>query len=221
MAAPLEPKGLIRRAREVVSSVLLGHAGRDTTLGEVTLDELGLGHPERNPYVPSPWWYVRASLPRERVRLTDVFVDFGSGKGRVVLEAARRYPFARVIGIELSDELNEVSRALIASHRGKLASRDVEIVTADATLWQIPDDMTFAYLYNPFTGEVFRRVLENIVASYDRAPRELTLLYVQPKHEAAVRATGRFRFVRRKRLTRLVAPFEVVEFRTVPPPTAT
>ena len=40
---------------------------------------------------------------------TDVFVDYGCGKGRVVVLAARR-KFQRVIGVELSAELADAAR---------------------------------------------------------------------------------------------------------------
>jgi hypothetical protein len=97
-----------------------------------------------------------------------------------------------VLGVELSEELNRVGRELIAGNRTRLACPVVELVTADATKWQVPDDVTYVYLYNPFTGEVFQQVIENVIASYDRLPRALTVLYVQPSHERALLDTGRF-----------------------------
>ncbi len=55
-------------------------------------------HPDRVWYQASGWTYLRRVLPPREVGAGDVFLDMGSGKGRVLLQAAQRYPFARVIG---------------------------------------------------------------------------------------------------------------------------
>jgi hypothetical protein len=59
--------------------------------------------------------------------------------------------------------------------------------------------MTVAYMYNPFKGEVFRKVMANIVASLDRRPREVRLVYLLPSMDTLVQETGRFKAVRRER----------------------
>src|SRR3712207_4322280 len=80
--------------------------------------------------------------------------------------------------------------------RDKLATKDVEIVTGDALAYEIPDDVTVLYLYNPFTGETFQKVLDNVVASLERAPRRLRVIYRRPTEHDRVMATGRARQVR-------------------------
>jgi SAM-dependent methyltransferase len=165
---------------------------------------LGLQSPGRVSYSPSPWWILQWLLPRSEVEASDVFVEFGCGKGRVVLDAAKRYPFRRVVGVEVDPNLSEVARHLIERERGHLRCRDVRIETLDATEYVIPDDMTYAYLYNPFYGETFERVCANLIASLDRAPRTLRVIYLHPAHHDTLTATGRFRLVRLVHTTRLV-----------------
>ena len=60
----------------------------------------------------------------------DVFIDFGCGNGRVVYQLAR-YSFARVIGVEISEKLEAISRENIERARPQLRSREVSIVNAD------------------------------------------------------------------------------------------
>jgi hypothetical protein len=91
------------------------------------------------------------------VGASDVFVEFGCGKGRVVLDAARRYRFRRVIGVELSPDLSAVARRVVASENGNPRCHDVRIETADATAFEIPDDMTYAYFYTRSTARSSRR----------------------------------------------------------------
>jgi len=55
-------------------------------------------------FVPTPTAIVDAMLKLARVTPTDVIYDLGSGDGRIVITAARRYG-ARAIGIEIDPEL--------------------------------------------------------------------------------------------------------------------
>ena len=57
-------------------------------------------------YVPTPDAVVRAMLDLARVTAEDVVYDLGSGDGRIVIEAARKYG-AHAVGIELDPELNK------------------------------------------------------------------------------------------------------------------
>lgn len=57
-------------------------------------------------YVPTPDAVVGAMLDIAGVTAADVVYDLGSGDGRIVIEAARKYG-ARAVGIELDPELNK------------------------------------------------------------------------------------------------------------------
>lgn len=126
----------------------------------------------------------------------DVFVDLGCGKGRIVLAAAM-HPFKRIVGVEIADELAAVARENVERNRERLRCQEIEIVTHDISDYSIPDDATVLYLYNPFKGEVFKKALANIVASLDRNPRPLTLVYLLPWGDEMVRESGRFDVARR------------------------
>jgi len=61
-------------------------------------------------YVPTPPAVVEAMLDLAAVKPTDVVYDLGSGDGRIVITAARKYG-ARGVGIELDPALVEQARA--------------------------------------------------------------------------------------------------------------
>jgi hypothetical protein len=63
-----------------------------------------------------------------------------------------------------------VARLNIERNRHRLKCQDVEIVTADATKYEIPNDLTIAYFFSPFTGEAFERVIDNLVESPNVLP---------------------------------------------------
>ena len=62
------------------------------------------------PYVPTPWVIVDAMLGLAEIRADDVVYDLGSGDGRLVITAARRFG-SRGVGIELQPELVELANA--------------------------------------------------------------------------------------------------------------
>jgi hypothetical protein len=171
------------------------------TASEARLEDYGLEDPERIRYVATGRFVVPRVLRRIRVGKDDVFIDFGSGKGRVVYQAAR-FPFKRVIGVELAEELNRIARHNIDQNRDRLACRAVELVTADAVTYQVPDDVTVAYFYHPFEGRIFARVIANLVASLDRNPRQLRVIYVYPKSADQLLKTGRFELERKMKAPR-------------------
>ena len=147
--------------------------------------------------MPSPWWTLPRALRFLGVSDRDTFVDFGCGKGRVVHQAAKR-PFRRVIGVEISPALAEIARANLATRRHQHRCPNVEIVVADAKEFRVPDDLTIAYFWHPFTGETLEAVLRGIVDSIDRHPRPVRLIYLG-HHRAEVLATGRFRLLKEHR----------------------
>jgi SAM-dependent methyltransferase len=155
-------------------------------------------HPDRLLYVASAWNVLPRALRFLGVSESDVFVDFGCGKGRVVHQAAQR-PFRRVIGVEISPALAEIARANLAARRHQHRCRQVEIVVSDAMQFPIPDDLTIGYLFHSFRGEVLDAVLRGIVESIDRQPRRVRLIYVHPIHSEQVLETGRFRLLKEQR----------------------
>jgi cyclopropane fatty-acyl-phospholipid synthase-like methyltransferase len=65
---------------------------------------------EEIPFVPTPLEVVDRMLEMAEVKSKDVIYDLGSGDGRIVIRAAKKYG-ARGVGIEMDSELIELSRA--------------------------------------------------------------------------------------------------------------
>lgn len=140
---------------------------------------------------PSHRLALWATLPRSTVTADDVLLDLGSGKGRIVLQAARRYPLRRVVGIEHSPELTSVARFNLEATRTRLRCQDVELIVADVAGATIPSDVTLAYLYNPFAGRVFDCVVDRLSEMVQRRGRSLRIVYVNPvEHERLIRRRG-------------------------------
>lgn len=171
-------------------------------LRPVRLSEFGLGHEHRVDHLPSFRNTLSCILPRSEIGPDDVFIDFGSGMGCVVVMAATRYPFKRVIGVEISTELQDVARRNVERNRKRFRSQHIELVTADVLDFVLPDDVTVVYLYNPFTGPVFDKVVRELERSLERSPREMRVIYLNPAEEERLLAPGFMQLVRSARISR-------------------
>src|SRR5712691_11782056 len=100
------------------------------------------------PYVPTPWVIVDEMLKLADIRGDDVVYDLGSGDGRLVIAAAKRFG-ARGVGVELQTELVEMAR--IGAKREAVADR-VKFVQGDLFEADIKDaSVVMLYLLPRFT----------------------------------------------------------------------
>jgi precorrin-6B methylase 2 len=171
--------------------------------GVVALEGLGIAGLERKDYRPAPWFTLRRAVPVASVGPEDVFIDFGSGMGRVVYQAAAYYPFKRVIGVELSAQLREIAQNNIQRNRARLRCKDIQLVNSDVLDYKIPDDVTVAFFFNPFSGQTFSTVIQHLLESVARNPRIVRIVYSNPAEDSQLIATGQVRLVKRVRSPRL------------------
>jgi SAM-dependent methyltransferase len=137
---------------------------------------LGIENPDSVDYVPTPYAAIYSMLGRMPFAPSkSVFLDLGCGKGRAVAVAAT-FPFERIIGIELSEQLAELAEANIASLRHRRA-KQIEIHHMDATAYEVPPEVNVIYFFNPFIGKDLRKVVSNIHRSYVNAPRPLFIIF--------------------------------------------
>lgn len=158
-----------------------------STGGMVDLSTLNIGSENWTDgvrYQPTAPGLFKSVIAASNIRPEDfVFVDFGSGKGRVVLLAALQ-PFKRVIGVEFSPDLNRIALENVGKHRARHPSCcPVDLVCQDASEFAIPDEPVVLYFYNPFGKRVFSRVATNIAASIEGKPRRVVVLYINPFHK--------------------------------------
>lgn len=143
---------------------------------------LGINNPECNWYIPISYPSFKSVMKHIKIeRGQDVFIDYGAGKGRAVLLAST-FPFKRVIGVELVPELAAIARENLRKASKRLRCQQVEIVTADAPEYSLPDDTTIIHFFNPFEGEILSRVAHNIKASLLKSPRQLTIIWGRKPH---------------------------------------
>jgi len=189
-------KSVYSPLRERLGHAILVPGAELRTEGVIPLEDLDLASPERNPYKAAGWSILPRILPAREISRADVFIDYGSGMGRIVYEAAARYPFQRVIGLELSSQLNEIARSNLDRNAHLLRCRNVELITADVLDYQPPSDITVAFFYNPFTGRTFETAVRRLL---DAVKGPLRIIYVNPVEHGMLVQTGRLKVIRRLR----------------------
>jgi predicted RNA methylase len=171
--------------------------------------ERGL-HSTWSPDVSSGHLYLARGLRGCRVGREDVLMDYGAGKGRVLLAAAR-FPFGRIVGLELNEADAEIARSNASIAGPHRRCPHIEVVVADARLWPLPDDVTYIYMFNPFWDATFKGMLDRVLESLDRRPRQLTVIYANPTCAAELLATGRFKRLRTSRGLRRSSPAQRID----------
>jgi SAM-dependent methyltransferase len=111
------------------------------------------------PYVPTPWLIVDEMLKLADIRADDVVYDLGSGDGRLVITAAKRFK-ARGVGIELQPELIELANA--SAKKEDVADR-VKFVQGDLFETDIREaTVVMLYLLPQFVTRLVPRFLSEL-----------------------------------------------------------
>jgi hypothetical protein len=155
----------------------------------------GIIHPAAMHDIESENWVygiryrpTRVELFEQMIDASDIephrfsFIDYGSGKGRVLLLAAR-FPFRRVVGVEYSPKLHRIAERNLRSTRfADRRSGPVESICMDAVQFRIPEESVVFYFYDPFERTIMGSVRDNVVRSYEDNPRSIVVIYLDPLH---------------------------------------
>lgn len=109
------------------------------------------------------------------------FIDYGSGRGRIVLAAAQ-LPFRRVIGVESSRNLYLDAIANVADYpRERLKCDDIVLLNKNALEFELPPGNVVAFFYNPFTGDLLDQVARQIEESCRTSDRSVYIVFANSK----------------------------------------
>lgn len=145
---------------------------------------LGLLHSPYQPTEPTLFYEMLHSLDIDYREF--IFIDLGSGKGRVLIMASD-FPFRRILGLELLPELNRVARENLQNYRNvKQKCFAMESVCGDARDFLFPPEPTVLYLFNPLPESGLQQVIANLARSMAQVPRPFYVLYHNPLLEPVV-----------------------------------
>jgi precorrin-6B methylase 2 len=157
----------------------LGIITRGLHVSEITNDEHVF-------YGTNSYSMIRKVLTTLAPNPDDVFVDLGSGKGRVVCVAAR-FPLKEVIGVDDDPEMCEEARRNAARVEGKRSSITIVKARAQEFDYRIG---TMYFMFDPFGPKTMEQVLEKMREGLDANPRPVRIVYVMPAQESVLKRAG-------------------------------
>jgi SAM-dependent methyltransferase len=159
------------------------------TSGTISLWHMSIDSPNAKfgaAYSPSdPAWIEWALARISEDFSTFTFIDLGCGKGRALMVASH-HGFCRVVGVEFARELVEAGR------RNLLACgiEGAEIILEDAANFLFPEGNLVVYVFNPFSPEVLRPVLDKLAGR--KGLHKTYFIFVNPLYASLVDATTGF-----------------------------
>ncbi|MEO6637843.1 MAG: class I SAM-dependent methyltransferase [Ginsengibacter sp.] len=116
-------------------------------------------------------------------------VDFGCGKGRVLVVAAY-YGFSKITGIDFAKALCVAAEQNIERVKTSYPGAAFNIICDDAVNYKISADENVFFFFNPFDEVVMLVVAKNILQSLRENPRHVTVVYLNPLHKEIFLSAG-------------------------------
>lgn len=148
-------------------------------------EHTGLDDDEHYGYQPSAYRSIFRVLRKLELRPSDVFVELGCGKGRVVCCAATQ-DVARVIGVEDIPEIAAIAEDNVRHMR--VPHCPVSIVAENVEAFDFRQGTVF-YMFNAFGPQTLRRMLAELERSLVDRPRTIRIAYLFPVHETVLGET--------------------------------
>jgi precorrin-6B methylase 2 len=123
-------------------------------------------------YQATPYRRLKQLIDYFQFDKNDVFMDFGSGKGRILFFVAQK-ELKKVIGVEANKALVE---AALQNQVCLGLKTPVEIIHGEAASVGVREGTVF-FFFNPFGLTTLTKVLNNIKESLKHNPREVQIVY--------------------------------------------
>lgn len=135
-------------------------------------------------YEATSYWMLDELFDVYDMNQAGTFVDFGCGKGRVLFYV-HHYVDLPVVGVEMNDQLYREALINEASYlqAKKKGAKSIRIEHEFAERYQVEENETIFFLFNPFSLQIFMGVIHQILRSVEEAPRSVDLLLYYPADE--------------------------------------
>ncbi|HEY9340098.1 MAG TPA: class I SAM-dependent methyltransferase [Hanamia sp.] len=125
----------------------------------------------------------------KEVKAKDSFIDFGSGKGRVMAVAAF-HGFRKITGIDFAASLCALAKENLNKIQPQFSQTKFTILCDDAVNYPIQKEDSVFFFFNPFDEIIMLKVVKNILKSLKEYPREVYVVYINPLHKEIFLSAG-------------------------------
>ena len=135
-------------------------------------------------YEPTPYTALEQLFESYEINTRNRLVDFGCGKGRLNFFVHHLFQ-SSVVGVEMNETFYQSAQENLKSYskRNRVSRGQVQFHHCLAEDYRVnPADDRF-YFFNPFSVQIFMKVIGNILKSFEKTPRQLDLLLYYPSDD--------------------------------------
>lgn len=151
------------------------------TVGKQNLEEASIHY---NRYEPTEYEALEKLCEEYKLNSNDSVVDFGCGKGR--LNFYLNYLFkCKVTGIEMNNYLYKqaINNKKSYLKKYKVCEEEIKFICTFAEKYEIKVIDNKFYFFNPFSVEIFMKVIDNIIGSAYEKKRCIEIILFYPSDE--------------------------------------
>ncbi len=137
-----------------------------------------------HPYEPTPYSGLEELFKHYDVKMSDNIVNFGCGKGR--LNFFINYTFhASCTGIEMNETFYKEAIQNETNYFNKFKKNKgiIQFIDCFAEEYKIQQEDNRFYFFNPFSVQIFMKVINNILQSVEDYKREIDLILYYPSDD--------------------------------------
>ncbi|MEH6941912.1 class I SAM-dependent methyltransferase [Bacillus sp. JJ722] len=133
-------------------------------------------------YEPTPYEGLQKLTEYMPLSSKDRVVDFGCGKGRLNFFVHHTCQ-ASVLGIEMDEGFYQEALANLASYGKKASTENIQFLCCLAQDYEVNRRDNVFYFFNPFSVQIFRNVINQILLSVEQAKRDITVVFYYPSED--------------------------------------
>ena len=133
----------------------------------------------RYPYEPTPYCVLERLANSGYIRKKNTLLDYGTGKGRVCFYLSYQCK-CKTIGIEYDER---IYTAAVHNKETAISGGRTDFMLTRAEQYQLPEEVDLCYFFNPFSAEILKKVLAELLVSYYENPRKIQLFFYYPSDE--------------------------------------
>lgn len=154
-------------------------------------------------YEPTPYVALDELFKVYKLDKTDEVVDFGCGRGRVSFYIHNRFGVP-VTGVEVHEKTFEEALENEASylHRANRIKAPLRFDFGLAEQFEVEETENTFYFFNPFSVQIFKKVVHNILRSAEKQKRtiDIILYYPTAKYKQFIKENTPFKLLNKVRV---------------------
>ncbi|WP_077210945.1 methyltransferase [Bacillus dakarensis] len=129
------------------------------------------------PYEPTPYGAIEELFKKVELGSGDRFVDFGCGKGRLLFYLNYFYDVT-VVGVEMNTLYYQEAMHNTARYfkKTKKDASNIHFYNCLAEEYEINEEDNIFYFFNPFSIQIFMKILNNILLSVEGNQRNIKII---------------------------------------------